>query len=255
MSLFRALSSDWLKTKYTSIRLIVVTVPILYPLFMLWYFTKQSSQSQIYDAFFMVISVAMPIIAGLLCGLTGMQEESAGNFNAILGSTLTRTVSYISKFTLLILMTAISIFFSTLVLLAGMKWFLNVEKIQVGGFLQGAMFVLLGSLILFALHLYLSFAFGIGASVASGGAGFLIAAIFGGTIVGDHIWQYVPWTWAARLSQLPEVFIRDFQAPSGMNLPAFFREQLSMGMSAVITGTIFVLIGSIIWFNRWEGRK
>ena len=255
MNLFRTISSDWLKTKRTSIRLIVIIVPIFYPLFMLWYFTKHSAQNQIYDAFFMVISVAMPIMASLLCGLIGTQEENAGNFNTVLGSTNRRTTNYISKLILLLLMTVTSVLFSTIVLLTGMKWLLHVENIQVGLFLLGALFVILGSLILYIIHLFLSFAFGMGASIALGGAGFLIAAIFGGTVVGDTTWQFIPWTWAARLSQLPEVFIRDFQLPSGLNPSVFFAEQFCKGISAVIIGTVIVLIASIVWFSRWEGRK
>lgn len=255
MSLFRTLSSDWLKTKRTAIRLIVIIVSMLYPFFMLWYFSKQNSQSQIYDGFFMVISVAMPIMAGMLCGLIGTQEENAGNFNAILGSTVTRTTSYLSKFILLILMTANSVFLSTLVLLAGMKWFMHIKNIQVGLFLEGALLVITGSLILYSLHLFVSFAFGMGASIALGGAGFLIAAVLGGTVVGDRIWQFVPWTWAARLSQLPEVFIHDFQLPAGINPPVFFTEQFSKGITGVITCNVIVLIASIVWFRRWEGRK
>ena len=251
----RTISSDWLKTKRTAIRLIVVIVPILYPLIMLWYFTKHSIQSQIYDAFFLVISVAMPIMAALLCGLIGTQEENAGNFNVLLGSINGRMTNYASKFILLILMTVSSVFFSTIVLLVGMKWILHVENIQAGLFLQGALFVILGSLILYIIHLFLSFAFGMGASIAVGGAGFLIAAIFGGTVVGDAIWPFIPWTWAARLSQLPEVFIRDFQMPSGINPSELFAEQFSKGISAVIIGTVIVLIASIVWFSRWEGRK
>lgn len=266
MSFFKNLTSDWLKTKHTPIRIILVTVPLFYSVFMLWYAEKLNSISAAYNAFFQVISIFMPIAAGLLCGLMGMLEENAGNFNVMLGLATTRTRSYVSKFILLIIMTAFSVLFSTAVLLIGMKM-LNFRNIQAGLFFKGALLVILGSLFLYGIHLLLSLAFGMGASIAAGGGGFLIAAIFGGTVIGDKIWQFVPWTYAVRLSGLPKVFIHDFTMPAdlsagtpaymsaGFSLTEFYKHEFNKGIAAVIVSTILILSVGIIWFIHWEGRK
>lgn len=255
MTLLRALSADWLKTKRTAIRLIMVIVPMVYPLVMLWYFTGQSSSSQIYDGYYTVMSVGMPVVAGTLCGLMALQEEHAGSFQGMLGSAMSRAAGYLSKFTLLLLMTTGCTFASTFILLAGMKWYLHTANLPVWRFVQGSLFLLLGSLMLYALHLLISFAFGMGASIASGGAGFIIAGIWGHTVAGDRVWPYVPWTWAVRLSQLPEVFLRDFKAPPGLNPQDFCTEQLDKVVGILIAGTLIVLIAGVAWFTRWEGRK
>ena len=68
-----------------------------------------------------------------------------------------------------------------------MKYILHVEKIQYELFMQGVLLTLIGSLILITLHLFTSFAIGMGTSIAIGGIGFLISAIIGATVLGDKI--------------------------------------------------------------------
>ncbi len=255
MEIFKCLYADWIKTKRSQIRLIFIVITIIYPILMLWYFSNNKLQYQMYNDFFMTISVSLPILASLLSGLISAQEESAGHFSLILSSTVSRTTSYLSKLILLEFMTTISIFFSTFVLLLGMKFTLHIENIQYSLFFQGSLLTIIGCLFLYEFYLFLSLAFGMGASIALGGAGFLITAIIGGTIVGDRIWQYIPWTWSARLSQLQEFFIPGINLPNGLLASEFVNQQYSKSLPFVILGTITLLLVSLIWFNRWEGRK
>lgn len=222
---------------------------------MLLYFSNNKIQYIIYDGFFKVISVFLPLLVSLISGLIGMQEENAGNFSIILSSTVSRTTSYLSKLFLFEIMTTISVFFSTSLFLLGMKSVLHIENIQYNLFYQGAFLTIIGCLFLYVFYLFLSFSFGIGVSIALGGAGFLIAAVMGATLVGDKIWQFIPWTWPVRLSNLPEFFMPGIQLPIGLNTSEFLTQQYGRGLPFVILGTIVLLIGSLVWFNRWEGRK
>jgi len=255
LDIFRCLSADWIKTKRTQIRLIFIVITITYPILMLWYFSNNKLQYQMYNDFFMIISVALPILISLLSGLIGCQEESAGNFNVILSSTVSRTTSYLSKLLLLEFMTTISMFFSTFMLLLGMKFILHIENIHYSLFFQGSLLTIIGCLFLYEFYLFLSLAIGMGVSIALGGAGFLTTAIIGGTVVGDKIWQFIPWTWSARLSQLQVFFIPGIHLPSGLSPSEFIKQQYTNALPFVILGTITLLIVSLIWFNRWEGRK
>lgn len=88
-----------------------------------------------------------------------------------------------------------------------------------------------------------------GASVAVGGAGFLIAAVCGVTSAGDRIWRFLPWAWPARLSQIPEVLLNN--AGRSQNL-------WSEVWHGVLPATLLFLLFAayvILWFDRWEGRK
>jgi len=139
--------------------------------------------------------------------------------------------------------------------LLGMKFILHIENIQYSLFYQGALLTIIGCLFLYVFYLLLSFAFGMGVSIALGGAGFLVAAVMGATVVGDKIWQFIPWTWSVRLSNFPEFLIPGIQLPIGLVPSEFLAQQYGICLPIVILGTITLLIGSLVWFNRWEGRK
>ncbi|GED17917.1 lantibiotic immunity ABC transporter MutG family permease subunit [Aneurinibacillus migulanus] len=259
MTLFRVLSSDWLKTKRTAVRLIIFAAPVAYAFLLIWYFGnyKQTPdlQSKIYEAFFQMRTALLPVSAGLLAGFMGVQEEHAGNFNGILGQTVPRAQVYISKLLMLILMTTADMFISTFILLVGMEYVLHISMIQVGLFVEGMLLAVTGSLFLYTFHLFLGFAYGLGASIAAGGAGFLIAAIIGTTTVGDRIWQFVPWAWSVRLSQLPEVFMPGLQLPDSIIASDYFTQLAVKGLVPAIATFILVTVCGTIWFFRWEGRK
>ncbi|MBU3155710.1 lantibiotic immunity ABC transporter MutG family permease subunit [Clostridium estertheticum] len=255
MNIFKCISADWMKTKRTAIRLIFISIPITYSILMLLYFSNNKTQYIMYDGFFKVISVFLPLLVGLISGLIGMQEEGAGNFSIILSSTVPRTTSYLSKLFLLEFMTTISIFLSTSMFLLGMRFILHIENIQYSLFFQGSLLTVIGCLFLYVFYLFLSFAFGMGVSIALGGAGFLIAAIMGATVVGDKIWKFIPWTWSTRLSIIPESLMPGIQLPIGLAPSQVLMWLYGRHLPFVFVITIMLIIASIIWFNRWEGRK
>ena len=244
-----------MKTKRTQIRLIFIVITIIYPIFMLWYCLNNKLQYQIYDAFFMVISIFLPVLVSLSSGLIGDAEESAGNFSIILSSTVCRTTSYLSKLLLLEIMTTISMFISTFILLFGMKFILHIENIQYGLFFQGSLLTIISCLFLYVFYLFLSFNFGMGASISLGGAGFLIAALMGTTSLGDKVWLFIPWTWSARLSKIPECLIPGIPLSAGAVTAKVPMWLYGRYLPFVILITIMLLIASLVWFNRWEGRK
>lgn len=259
MTLFRILSSDWLKTKRTAVRLILVVGPVALALVMLWYCGNRERtpdlQFKMYEAFFQITTGLLPFAAGLLAGLMGAQEEHAGHFNGILGQTTPRVKIFIGKLLMLVLMAAAALFASTFILLLGMDRFLHIDEVQVGWFAMGAFLGIVGALFLFELHLFLSFAFGLGTSVATGGAGFLIALLVGTTTVGDRIWPYVPWAWPVRLALGPEVYMPGIQLPDSIIPADYFSQQLVTGLVPALAGFIVIAVCGTIWFNRWEGRR
>lgn len=255
LNIFRCLSAEWMKTKRTQIRLIFIVITITYPIFMLWYCSNNKLQYKIYDAFFMVISIFLPVLVSLSSGLIGDAEESAGNFSIILSSTVCRTTSYLSKLLLLEIMTTISMLFSTFILLIGMKFILHIENIQYGLFFQGSLLTIIGCIFLYVFYLFLSFAFGMGVSISLGGVGFLIAALMGTTSIGDKVWLFIPWTWSARLSKIPECFIPEIPLSTGVVTSEFSTLLYGRYLPFVILVTIMLLIASLAWFSKWEGRK
>mgnify|MGYP001770230732 FL=1 len=259
MSFLHVLSSEWLKTRRTTIRLIVFVTPIIYPIFMLWYFSRYNDPSfwqvKIYGGFFEVLSVSLPIIISLLTGLIAYQEEKSGSFMNVLTGPVSRVKFYFGKLSLLIFAAIADIFLATFLMLLGMRYILNIENVHYDLFLQGALLSLVGSLILFSLHLLISFAFGMGASIAIGGGGFLVSAIIGATVVGDKIWQYIPWAWTVRLSQVPMLLMLNVKHAFGMELSDLYFQELMKGIIPASICFILVTLLGLVWFNRWEGGK
>jgi len=259
LSFLNVLSSEWLKTRRTTIRLIVFVMPIIYPIFMLWYFSRYNDPSfwqvKIYGGFFEVLSVSLPIIISLLTGLIAYQEEKSGSFMNVLTGPVSRVKFYFGKLSLLIFAAIADIFLATFLMLLGMRYILNVENVHYDLFLQGALLSLVGSLILFSLHLLISFAFGMGASIAIGGGGFLVSAIIGATVVGDNIWQYIPWAWTVRLSQVPMLLMLNVKHAFGMELSDLYFQELMKGIIPASICFILVTLLGLVWFNRWEGGK
>ncbi|ADU92797.1 lantibiotic immunity ABC transporter MutG family permease subunit [Geobacillus sp. Y412MC52] len=259
MSFLRILSSEWIKTKRTAIRMMIIITPIIYSLFMVWYFSHYRTpmfwQVKIYQGFFEVMAVSLPIIISLLTGLMSYQEEKAGSFMNILTGPVSKIKWYVGKLTLLVFITFADILLATMVMLFGMKYVLNVAPIHVHLFLQGALLSIVGSLILFSMHLFISFAFGMGASIAVGSGGFLISALIGATSLGDHIWSYIPWSWAVRLSQFPILMMPEVKQTLGGQLLNSYSLSLWEGTAYALLGFIIVTIIGSIWFHRWEGNK
>jgi lantibiotic transport system permease protein len=259
MSFLQVLSSEWLKTRRTTIRLIVLVTPVIYPIFMLWYFSRyndpSSWQVKIYGGFFEVLTVSLPIIISLLTGLISYQEEKSGSFMNLLTGPVSRAKFYLGKLFLLIFAAIADIFLATFLMLLGMRYILNIDNIHYDLFLQGALLSVVGSLILFSMHMLISFAFGMGASIAIGGGGFLISAIIGATVLGDYIWNYIPWAWAVRLSQAPMLLMPEVKQALGMQLSNSYFQELLKGIVPAITCFMVVTIIGSIWFHRWEGNK
>lgn len=242
MTIFRLLRSDWLKMKRTPLRWAIIIAPFGYALIFLWYFSTyqitSDLQYKIYRDFFEALAVLMPLVISVVTSLFCLQEEQAGSFSVVLGSPISKPLIYVNKLGMMIAVQAGCMLISVTTLLLGMKFWLNIDSIDAILFYKGTVFTLIGTLPLLTLHLWLSFAYGIGASVGTGGIGFLVAAIIGATSVGDRIWPVVPWAWPVRISINP-------------NDPVV----LTNGIVSSILLFVILAILSSLWFHRWEGRK
>lgn len=260
-SFIQILSAEWLKTKRTPVRWLAFLTPVAFAAVIIWYFSLKPGtpdlRPEIYETFFgFWAALVIPPGAGLLTGIMIHQEELAGDFNGFLGSKLPRACLYLAKLIMLILLSTASTLLGTLLLVAGMYYVLNIP-VPGSIFIAAAIMAELGALPLLALQLWVSLAWGMGASTGIGGGGLLIAALMI-TSLGDKIWQFVPWAWPVRLSMLPGAYLL-YQ--SGMKVPPPI---ISSGypihetIKGIISAGVFfvvLLVGGIIWFKKWEGRK
>lgn len=148
---------------------------------------------------------------------------------------------------MILLLTTISISLAIIIFVVGLYYIVGIS-LHVPIFIQANMMIQTGILPLIALHLWISLAWGMGASISVGGSGILLSALMN-TSLGDKIWYYIPWGWPVRLS-----IVSLHSLSSDKNLPYLFDEMIK-GMISVAVFFIILFIGGTLWFHRWEGRK
>lgn len=256
--MIRALSSEWLRTKGTGIRWLIFGMPVFFSMCAVIYLITYTGVTQkfVFEGFFTIWTVfILPLDIGLLTGLVVHEEEQAGNFNGFLGMKISRTRLYLGKFLLLILFLIISVFLSTIVLCIGINLFMPIRcdwKI----FLLATVYMMIGAIPLLFMHLWISFAWGVSASIGISVGGILIAGILGITSVGEKIWQFFTWTWPVKLCMLPGTFfLVESKEAMGSEILSSAERTVWVGLGAVVIGIIIFLSGGLIWFRIWEGRK
>ncbi|MDN5326289.1 MAG: lantibiotic transport system permease protein [Moorella sp. (in: firmicutes)] len=172
---------------------------------------------------------------------------------AFLGSRLPRSSLYLGKLATITLLSMTSIMLGTVALLTGIKYVLNIPVKGII-FIMAASISQLGAMPLLAFHLWVGFARGMGASIGLGGAGVLIASLMA-TSLGNTVWPLVPWAWPVRLSMLPGIYLPGVKLPPPLESSGFFLNQSLKGIIPAAVFFTIMLLGGLMWFERWEGRK
>lgn len=197
------------------------------------------------------MAVILPLFIGLLCGIIASQEEEAGEFQVIRGGAISRITKYTSKTIMLVLTATFSVYFSISIFVLGLRYILDVSDIGYMIFFQGGLCIIAGSIILYLIHLFVSYAFGMGFSTLLGGIGLLVTALMI-TGLGDKVWKYTPWAWGVRFSEI--IGIIHFEKLESEFI-SYLYDEMWIAILVLISSTMIVFFISIWWFNRWEGRK
>ena len=250
----KILRSEWLKLKRTPTIWLVLLAPLLYSMFMVWYVSGRTVTDElqvfVFQAFYEVwAALVIPIGAGLLAGLVSQQEAVAGNFQGLPGSKSSRTSLFLGKLLILILLSTISTIIAAATLIIGLVHIIHIP-ISISVFVAGSVVAAIGTIPLLALHLWIGFAWGMGSTIGVGGAGLLLGGLMA-TSLGDTYWQYVPWGWPVRLVMVPGVCLFP-QVDLGAS---FFLQSFIKGAIPASAFLFVVVIGGLLWFDQWEGRK
>lgn len=257
----RRLSAEWLKTKRTPIRWITFSAPVLFSVLIVWYFSlrgvDKTIELSVFQGFFQAWStLVIPIGAGLLSGFMIYQEEMAGNFNGLLGAKTSRTSLFMGKLNMLILLTTASTVLATVTLMIGLNYIAHIP-ISLPIFISAAVMVEISTIPLLAFHLWISFAWGMGASIGMGGGGLLVASLMA-TSLGDTVWQYIPWAWPERLSALPGLYLLylpGMKTPPPAIASGYAVHEFMKGIIPAIIFFTIVTAAGLLWFNKWESGK
>ncbi|PTQ57213.1 MAG: Lantibiotic ABC transporter [Candidatus Carbobacillus altaicus] len=254
------LRAEWLKTKRTSVRALTFGLPVLFALLLVAYFAlrgkTEAVQLTVFAAFFESwTTLVIPFGAGLLPGLMVHQEALAGQFQNLLSTGRPRMSMFWGKLFLIALLASLSTFIATVTLLVAFRFTMGIA-LDWPVFLLAAAWAAMSTFPLLIFHYWISLAWGLGASIGIGSIGTLIAGLMA-TSLGDKIWPVVPWAWPVRLTIWTGVYLPDFSSRDGVPYTLFDHRvwvELNKGLLPFAVFLIAMLIGGMLWFNRWEGR-
>lgn len=182
------------------------------------------------------IAMSFPLLISIIAGLNLLQEEKASYFQNVLAVS-NRSDKFLSKLIVLYGAGAISLSALTAFFILGISLAGKAETIQIGLLVKAVLGIAVGNLIIYILHLFLSFKFGIGISLFWGVFETLQCIMYS-NIELHGITRLIPFSWAVNL-------MHDMLDRSG-NIMEF---------AVILLLTVVVLILTLIWFNNWEGRK
>lgn len=245
--------AEWLKTKRSALRWLVLLLPVLMGLVLAWYVAGRPwiGAASAFSGFFSCwASLALPFLAAIIAGQLAAAEEGAGAFMGLLLCAKPRVQLYLSKLLALFAALAVAALLATAAFCGGL-WLGGYENTLLGFYAEAALVSWLAVLPLAALHLWLAFAAGLGVSVGVGIGGMLVAALIGGTLLGDGIWPFVPWAWPLRLAM-----IHSIMQASRLDAAQLARLSAQSDWACILAalGGIVVTAASVWWFSRWEGR-
>lgn len=245
--------AEWLKTKRGALRPLVFLLSPLIGGVLAWYVAGRPwiEAGAAFSGFFSVwAALVMPLALAIVAGQLVHEEEDAANFNGLLLCEKPRVLLYLVKLAVLLLLAAVA---------TGLAVGVFVLGLWLGGYASGGAMLYveagavcwLAAIPLAALSLWLAFAFGMGVSVGVGMGGMLIAAILGGTLLGDAIWPFVPWAWPVRLASA--VAIGQSQEINAALVEGFMA-QAGLACALALVSGMLLIVGGCAWFSRWDGR-
>ena len=239
MTIIREFFSNFTKIKRTPLILLHLLPPmVITTLFLVYY---NSGGYRIFSdvrLFFILLQICYPMFVSFVVPIFINLDRNINNVQNALGIVESRRSVYLGKLFFLLFLSSTSIILYELCFYAGVNFFLNMNFMDFGSYFFIFCSFLLSNLFLYVIHVPIAFKFGFSISVLSGIAGTILAGYFENSI-GDKIWPAIPWEWGVR-------FLKDyFDLTSGSVIP---------GVISLIIITSAVLVLTILWYSRWEGR-
>lgn len=247
-SLWCAIESEVVKLRHTPIVLLHIIIPLLGGILFAAYFHLYSEQQSIVQRLNLILqatSAFFPLAISIAVSF-GINLEEEGHFQALFVGMESKSKLMIAKFILFLGIGAVAIvtlFLPILFSAAVMDQELSIPVLNT--LLYGYIYIILGNIVTYIIHFWLSLKSGLGASVITGVLESLIVILFSNLPLKLVIsWEYIPWAWAVNMCR---------QGILQFNTQLFALQPNII--FKVIMITFVLLLAFCIWFEKWEGRK
>lgn len=214
-------------------------VPVL-----LYSWLSSGSKMNKMTAFTQLLAITFPFAISIVCQVVAEQELQAGHFQNML-TLQNRKKAIISKLSILLASGLFSVVLSTV--LFGILFSLMAGiSLPVGFFFFIPIVLWVNNIMMYGLHIILSFRFGRNPGISIGVIGSLLSALLQ-TGLGDGRWYVIPYGLGVRFTEITLMYI--FQISFIIN--AEVRLGIIFGIF-VTCGTIGLVI---FWFSRYSGAS
>lgn len=245
---FRFMRADFRKIRHTPMLWIHIVVPILtVTVFLSYYSFSTGSSIGKVEGYMEALSIAFPLLIGILSAMAVEQEASAGHFQELLIAKY-KLMSFFSKVCTLLLLGFGSLFITVGGFAFGFKFLLHQNLFSSSFYGKMILILFFSQIFLYLLHILCSFRFGSGASIGLGIAESLVAALML-TGLGEGIWMWIPCGWGVRLC---DYYIAWNTNNGGISI---LMKEFKSGASICFVMTVLLLLSSFIWFHYFEGRN
>jgi ABC-2 type transport system permease protein len=239
MTIMREFLSNFTKIKRTPIILLHLLPPIVVTILFLVYYAS-GGYHIIPDVrlFFVILQICYPIFVSIVVPILINLDKNINGIQNALGLVESRRNVYLGKLIFLLFLSSISMILYEVCFYAGVNFFLDISIANFDLYIAIFCIFLFSNLFLYFLHVPIAFRFGSSISVLSGISGTILAGYFENAI-GDKIWPIIPWECGVR-------FLKNYFD--------FSRETIPSGIISLSIISLIVLVLSLLWFSRWEGK-
>lgn len=240
MGFLGAVHSELVKVKHTPFWTMHLCLPVVGALLFIVYYVLYGSTAD-YKKLKMILEITatvFPLLISVIVSLNVLLEEKASHFQILL-EVPNRYKVMLTKLVVLYGAGIAALFCLFLVFLLGVHFLKIADTVQLSMLVKAAAGMAFYNLIIYALHLFFSFRFGLGISLFLGVFESLQCILYS-NIELKGIWRYIPFAWS-------------------MN---WVHDVLNNGLSVHVTEWIWIaaltiggVLLTLLWFSHWEGRK
>ncbi len=252
---------EWIKTKRTMLREVLILSPFVFTLLDYWQLIKRPFDDEIIKNAFLIrglfFKFFLPFLVSFICSYLVGYEKIYGN-NVYVNNRISKVKFFIGK-----ILSSI-IYISIIILVKDIIYFFTLKFLGIHFpckiLLISSVITFFGLLSIIILHVFISFRWGMGSSIVLGIVGTLLSSLVTAGL-GHKVWFLIPWAIPSVLNLNFIVFLKDVKVTDELTklLTQYspFEIYLSVSLKGLILSIIyavmFLLIG-LYWFNRWEGN-
>lgn len=240
MGFISVIRSEREKTKHTSFWVIHFCVPVIGAVLFLVYYLlyRNTADSKKLEMILQLTTMVFPLLISVIVGLNVALEEKASHFQMLLAVSNRYKIVF-AKLAYLYGSGIFALFCLFLLFAIGIYILGMADTVLLGTLIGAAIGIAFCNMIIYILHLFLSFKFGLGISLFWGVFESLQCILYS-NIELKGIARYIPFAWSMN-------WVRDI-----LNRQLFSYETEKMRIAALTAGGLLL---TLLWFSHWEGRK